>query len=1013
MVKADFSIIKNIIENDYRRVLLQQGRVLTDSDINEYQAIIDQLRQKYLRDIIGEAGVPYDQKEHAFKIDVIENGTNRFSIGKGTIYVEGIPVINRADSEGFSSEEGKEQPYLPSLFRDGKFDSPAVPQEQGIYLAYLDVWERLITDIQDPTIKEVALGGADTSVRSQLVWQVKLHKLVEGEEPIIDNENHHGDNTWAEWIELKAGNISQLLINETANDGRMLELFINAGINANNPDNQGRIFSRKELELEPVKWAENWELPRRVDNTHLEIKPIKIALEKNSDDLLEMHAIWNGQRTTAIFLRNQQSKWSTISQEEPLGFVPSDILLGKNKDGTLYRFVLSSGGKVFHSKQKSDLSGWQQWQDIDPNRPSNINKIKVISNHQDVLELFAINANDNNSVWSAKQKDSNETSWSNWNKIIDDNSKRFSTISVGLNNKKQVVIFAVVSQGQSPTTIWTSYRENFNTNSFTPWTPIGADSSGVLRSDICVMNNPKKQDRLELFCVFSEPGAHTHGKIWNIYETETSIWKTTWKAIEGVNAVSVYAAIDDLSRINVFAIDSQDNVQHTLATEKIYEIDCNFPIPSWESKTKHSSLKMAARTVPQSLPNDRCLLPPRSGYKRLENQLYRIEIHNPRTSDTQATYKFSRDNGFVCARILDISGEKIKILDAGRDTLNGFSTGQWIEITDDRLDLWEKPGIFAYITELQGSEITIDRATIIPEGAQVSNESFPSSLNPKIRRWDSHGLIKVALPSSNDGFIPIEDGIEIKFSNPSDNHATGDYWTIPARTITTNIEWPVNLDGSPRFLNREGVSHYYAKLALLKYEENALIKLADCRHFFSPLTSLQSGSLPQENPQNPQKIRYWVHGNLAKVQHPERLSSGGNGGVIVAGSGITFVHNPSSSNTEKVNYFHFPISLAYPYDDLAKKTILNKVFVLFKSLPGVEIKSIQIFDGRSEVLNMSNLLRTGDHGGKIDEFNTFEIQAGVELSQSLGISIEVDFNTEGQGRPEITFNGVGVELSMR
>ena len=50
MVKADFSIIKNIIENDYRRVLLQQGRVLTDSDINEYQAIIDQLRQKYLRD---------------------------------------------------------------------------------------------------------------------------------------------------------------------------------------------------------------------------------------------------------------------------------------------------------------------------------------------------------------------------------------------------------------------------------------------------------------------------------------------------------------------------------------------------------------------------------------------------------------------------------------------------------------------------------------------------------------------------------------------------------------------------------------------------------------------------------------------------------------------------------------------------------------------------------------------------------------------------------------------------
>lgn len=41
-------------------------------------------------------------------------------------------------------------------------------------LVYLDVWERTITALEDPSIREVALNGADTAVRSQIVWQVKL-----------------------------------------------------------------------------------------------------------------------------------------------------------------------------------------------------------------------------------------------------------------------------------------------------------------------------------------------------------------------------------------------------------------------------------------------------------------------------------------------------------------------------------------------------------------------------------------------------------------------------------------------------------------------------------------------------------------------------------------------------------------------------------------------------------------------------------------------------------------------
>ena len=41
------------------------------------------------------------------------------------------------------------------------------------YLIYLDVWERLITYIEDDSIREVALNGPDTAARARVVWQMK------------------------------------------------------------------------------------------------------------------------------------------------------------------------------------------------------------------------------------------------------------------------------------------------------------------------------------------------------------------------------------------------------------------------------------------------------------------------------------------------------------------------------------------------------------------------------------------------------------------------------------------------------------------------------------------------------------------------------------------------------------------------------------------------------------------------------------------------------------------------
>ena len=57
------------------------------------------------------------------------------------------------------------QPDLPN--------PPALLANNSPYLIYLDVWERLITCIEDDSIREVALNGPDTAARARVVWQVK------------------------------------------------------------------------------------------------------------------------------------------------------------------------------------------------------------------------------------------------------------------------------------------------------------------------------------------------------------------------------------------------------------------------------------------------------------------------------------------------------------------------------------------------------------------------------------------------------------------------------------------------------------------------------------------------------------------------------------------------------------------------------------------------------------------------------------------------------------------------
>ncbi len=87
-------------------------------------------------------------------------------IEAGRYYVKGVLCENEAPVL-FSRQP--DYPDAESLLRK--------PVDVDHFLVYLNVWQRHVTAVEDPAIREIALGGPDTTTRVKTVWQVKLLPL--------------------------------------------------------------------------------------------------------------------------------------------------------------------------------------------------------------------------------------------------------------------------------------------------------------------------------------------------------------------------------------------------------------------------------------------------------------------------------------------------------------------------------------------------------------------------------------------------------------------------------------------------------------------------------------------------------------------------------------------------------------------------------------------------------------------------------------------------------------------
>ncbi len=214
-MSGDYSRHRFNPRNDFTGVKMQQGRVQLDADWNEWTDALDRRTRAETVDTfgvspytgIGGVAVVSPQTPDGFLIEV---SGGSFTIGQGRMYVDGLLAENFGDEDGPQTFD----PIMSELYGQNPISydhqpyhpDPADLPDGGPHLAYLEVWQREVTHLQQPDLVEKAIG-VDTTTRTQTVWQVRL---LEDVAPSINCTSLDSELTaaWDAIISPSAGRLS-------------------------------------------------------------------------------------------------------------------------------------------------------------------------------------------------------------------------------------------------------------------------------------------------------------------------------------------------------------------------------------------------------------------------------------------------------------------------------------------------------------------------------------------------------------------------------------------------------------------------------------------------------------------------------------------------------------------------------------------------------------------------------------------------------------------------------------
>ena len=242
--------------------------------------------------------------------------------------------------------------------------------------------------------------------------------------------------------------------------------------------------------------------------------------------------------------------------------------------------------------------------------------------------------------------------------------------------------------------------------------------------------------------------------------------------------------------------------------------------------------------------NDPSGAAPTSGYRGLQNQLYRVEIHQGGSVSPKEgpTFKWSRENGSIVFPIVSMADPVATVRHLGRDSRTGLSVGDWVEVIDDDSTHRQQAEPLRQV-----DAIVVSRGQVTLKGKATATGADPDK-HPFLRRWDHKqgdprrgglelrdGAATIRESSDGDRFwLTLEDGVQVQFTtaDSANHYRTGDYWLIPARTAIGDVVWP-RRGGEADAVPPHGVTHHYAPIAIVGFNGKSTLETqGDCRPKF-------------------------------------------------------------------------------------------------------------------------------------------------------------------------------------
>jgi Family of unknown function (DUF6519)/Right handed beta helix region len=341
------------------------------------------------------------------------------------------------------------------------------------------------------------------------------------------------------------------------------------------------------------------------------------------------------------------------------------------------------------------------------------------------------------------------------------------------------------------------------------------------------------------------------------YLAYLDVWTRAVTYLEDAHLVDIAVGVDTTGRL-----------------QTVWQVKLMANTGDWTCATPDSEIPYPASSAGQLTTNVQpnptagpCCLTDGTGYTGVENQFYRVEIHQAgQGSDTPnrngATFKWSRDNASVETAVTAIqtvqnsignTASQLTVTSLGRDQVLGFKNGDWVELLDDWSELWDNPGVLCQIDSVNvpTSSITltatVDTTAAAPGPGVAANFPVGSgnltdpTRHTRIRRWEQSGKVydsdgnQWCELNSTGGLIPVpatktlvlENGITVQFGlNPSGgNFNVADFWTFAARTADGSVE---KLIAAPP----RGIHHHYTKLSIVTFSSPA--SYTDCRNPWGP-----------------------------------------------------------------------------------------------------------------------------------------------------------------------------------